>query len=184
MKPRLRAERFRIRAAGDREPSGRLSRRIAAVEGRREETAREARKTAVDARMRLFGVPEELAHTDLASSVVGRLRISREINEDQYQAAMKACRVKNDKDRALGLTQANAAKFMGASDNYEDWYRIRLQAWDDLKRAVREANAQESNRGANLFAALDHIVFQDREMLHMLGDLRLCLNALNRHFRG
>ena len=97
---------------------------------------------------------------------------------------MKACRVKNDKDRALGLTQANAAKFMGASDNYEDWYRIRLQAWDDLKRAVREANAQESNRGANLFAALDHIVFQDREMLHMLGDLRLCLNALNRHFRG
>ena len=118
------------------------------------------------------------------SSVVGRLRISREINEDQYQAAMKACRVKNDKDRALGLTQANAAKFMGASDNYEDWYRIRLQAWDDLKRAVREANAQESNRGANLFAALDHIVFQDREMLHMLGDLRLCLNALNRHFRG
>ena len=171
-------------AAGDREPSGRLSRRIAAVEGRREETAREARKTAVDARMRLFGVPEELAHTDLASSVVGRLRISREINEDQYQAAMKACRAKNDKDRALGLTQANAAKFMGASDNYEDWYRIRLQAWDDLKRAVREANAQESNRGANLFAALDHIVFQDREMLHMLGDLRLCLNALNRHFRG
>lgn len=171
-------------SAWDREPNGQLSRRVEAVEGRREETAREARKTAVDARMRLFGAPKEIAHKEIAGTVVGRLRIGKEISEEQYQAAIRACRVKNDYDRALGLTQANAAKFMGASDNYEDWYRIRLQAWDNLKRAVREANAQESNRGANLFAALDHIVFQDREMLHMLGDLRLCLNALNRHFRG
>lgn len=179
------AGRKRLKAGPrDREPNGQLSRRVEAVEGRREETAREARKTAVGARMRLFGVPKEVAHKEIAGTVVGRLRIGKEISEEQYQAAIRACRVKNDYDRALGLTKANAAKFLGSTDNYADWYREKIDSWDAVRAAIRLAQCEQSNFGTNLFGALDYVVFEDQDLMHMLGDLRLCLNALNRHFRG
>ena len=177
------AGRKRLKSSSDdREPNGRLSRRVEAVEARKEETAKEARQTATEARVRLFGVPKEVAHKEIAGTVVGRLRIGKEISEKQYQAAIRACRVKNDYERALGLTKANAFKFLGSTDNYEEWYAEKLAGWDALKAAVREAQCELSNRGANLYGALDYVVFQDQDLIHMLCDLRICLNVLHRHF--
>jgi len=42
--------------------------------------------------------------------------------------------------------------------------------------------AQFDNRAANLGAALQYLVIDDLELPHMIGTLRLALNALHRHF--
>jgi len=44
--------------------------------------------------------------------------------------------------------------------------------------------AQSAAPCENLSAALQYIVIEDRELPHMLGTLRLALNALARHFYG
>jgi hypothetical protein len=38
------------------------------------------------------------------------------------------------------------------------------------------------NRGTNLVAALDYCVLRDEGYEHLLGDLRVALNVLRRHY--
>jgi len=55
------------------------------------------------------------------------------------------------------------------------------EVYADCRKAIQAA--QNENRGANLWAALDICIINDQWMHHMTGDVRILCNALARFFR-
>jgi len=60
--------------------------------------------------------------------------------------------------------------------------RRSIARYEEMMKALQEA--QSAAPCENLSTALQYIIIEDREIPHMLGILRLALNALARHFYG
>jgi hypothetical protein len=182
--------------AGAREPNGQLSRRLEDVAKRLAQHMRdldvEERRTmapGIDARMRLWDLSIEDARTADAGSFVGRLRMSGELTPPQYEAAMSwLTDVENYRWAVGGPKQPNAMnlnRVIGLptdGDNFE-----RARRYEDRYRDASKAvmNAQIELRGAcNLFGALDAILIRDMDLMHLVPDLKLALNALDRHYKA
>src|SRR5207249_1043175 len=89
--------------------------------------------------------------------------------------------------QAMGAPRQPAAvdlnRIAGATASGPDHVAFVLRAkrrYLAMSRAVQDCANQ--HRGANLFAALHYFVMRDEFHAHMLGDLRLGLNALARHY--
>lgn len=78
--------------SGDRERNGRLSRKPAdimdRVNQRLGKSEKDALRTGVDARVRLFGVDPRMSRDQMLGSFVGRLCIGKKITILQYDAAL------------------------------------------------------------------------------------------------
>lgn len=144
---------------------------------------------AIALRMRVFGLTEKEARDQKASTYVGRLclagiRHSTDgVSEAQYDAAMAYQQAYTNFKRAVKSPDALAVGSGGASGaegpGYEQWCQRAVSKWEGIKQAVYAE--QELYTHANMWAALDYIVSQDTDLPHMIGDLRLGLNAVAHH---
>src|SRR3954469_1743653 len=78
----------RKRKAGNREPNGKLSRRIDDKQARRSIDEQSAMQVAKEARQRVFGVSAAESGTELAGSICGRLLLQGTISREHYDAAV------------------------------------------------------------------------------------------------
>ena len=179
------------RLAGKREANGQLS-RVSAMERARRQLQADRDEWAVmspviAARHRLHGVPFLTARDQLAGSVIGRLVMARELAPAQGDAAIKYAEDVDNYRQAMGAQRQPAAidlnRIAGATAAGPDHVAFVIRAkrrYLAMTRAVQEVSNQ--HRGANLFAALDYFIIRDEFHAHMLGDLRLGLNALTHHY--
>jgi hypothetical protein len=137
-------------------------------------------------RMRKFGLTEKDARDQKAGTFIGRLQLTKVINQAQYDAAQQFLAVYEAYQRALkspdALRSGAGGGDQGESATYARWCRGAVDRYEAAIAAVREEQNLHENRGANLYAGLDYVVTRDQQMWHMVGDCRLALNALAHHF--
>lgn len=170
----------RKRKTGKREPNGRLS---------REGYADKIKSVAVEARERVHGMTKEEAKLPMPTDPVGMLARFGEIDKYQYQAALQYEQDTMDYRAAMGIpSEARAMdlnKVQGRPLTDEEAQAMRAQ--NAIKR-YKAANAriqaaQDELRGrGNLFGAIDTLVMRHTYSKHLVGDLRIALNALVRHY--
>ena len=144
----------------------------------------------IEARHRLHEIPLSLVRDQKAGSVVGRMALAGGeggLSNAQYEAAQQFLRdhaafsAAIDAPRGLGAVDLNAVRGRSpGADDVERDHRARAK-WKAVQEAVQQCADQ--HRGANLFAALDYLVIRDEYHAHMVGDLRIALNALKRHYK-
>jgi hypothetical protein len=173
---------------GKRELNGRLDRSPSEVTKRVldgfDAEQRDALSVGLEARQRVYGVPEKDTRDQMAGSFVGRLCQQRIITRIQYEAATTWLEDATNYTRVRrSPIQPNAidlnATSRGGVDNYENVSRsvqIKERYHKAGKAVVDAQNAIGAN--GNLFGALDVCVRQDAECWHLVGDLRIVLNAL------
>lgn len=176
-----------------REANGRASRTQEEIARRaalaRDGLDREQQETisvALEARQRVFGIPAPLSRDQMAGSAVGRFCLTGRITRVQYDAAMLYLEDCDANSRALatpGIPRAIDLNAIGGQNNHENVAKARaaMARHAGMVKAVREKQIEVGNRG-NLFGALDAVIRQNVELDHLLGDLRLALNALARHY--
>lgn len=186
------------RQEGKREAGGRLSRKP--IEKQARDIAKvaadewDAMNTALMARWRVHKVPMEKLRDQMAGSYIGRLCLSGEITHQQFDAAQAYLADRRDYHMAIdapkqmGAVDLNAVHGRNHAENEAKSKQsvARFMGKDNdgktgVTGAIREAQSQLGNT-ANLWAALDLCVHNDLELRHMVGDLRLLLNALARHY--
>jgi hypothetical protein len=178
--------------------SGRLSRSDDAkriervlVQKQYEQTERETLAPALETRIRLHGVKATDALDQYAGSAVGRLSLMGEkhggISKKQMAAAVAWL-----EERAQYVAAIAAPADARAFDPSRTPGRTNAESPErDLEVMERHRKARDAVHAAqaalglksNLWAALNIIVEQDRDMPHLVGDLREVLNALGRHYR-
>lgn len=183
--------RGRRRKTGKREPNGKLSRHPEDKKQRHlEGLDREQRETiavAVEARQRVFGIAVGLSRDQMAGSAIGRLCLQGVITTLQYDAAMSyAAEVESYgmawcSPRSPRAVNLNATKgSLGDYENEELVCRI-MAARNATNEALRNKQIEVGNLG-NLKGALDTVVLRDVSMDHLVGDLRIALNALAKRY--
>lgn len=180
----------RNRRNGKREKNGRLSRKPGDVTQRRKDAfdteAQANMATAIDARQRLFGLSYEEAKDQRASTFIGRLCLGRELSRTQYEALCmweESARA-NAAIMAGPMTDSafdpNRVAGMSGGENQQRDAAIRKRH-KEAEHAIQDK--QNELRGTvTLFAALYECVQRDREVHHLVGDLRAAANALARHY--
>jgi hypothetical protein len=184
--------RGRKRKPGVREPNGRLSRKqvnvMARLRAAHDREEHETLSVGLDARERVHGVDPQHTRDQKAGSVVGRLCLSGAITAHQYDAAMTWLEERADYLRAVSPAQGSEPRALdpnaahGAS-HYENAaaaqravarYRAACRAVQDKQNEVR--------LNAHLNGALDAILVRDVLIHNLVGDLRIALNALAKHY--
>jgi len=161
-----------------REPNGRLSR-----------AKDPAVRVALEARARHTGLSIAQAADPRAENYLGRLAmLGREegLGHDQYAAAIKFLEIRNDYHRSLlspGAYYETTGLRFGVDniEEYAAWCRRVRRRYTAALKAVQEA--QFDNGHENLYAALQYVIIDGLELLHLLGATRMVLNALHRHFQ-
>lgn len=173
---------IRKRMAGLREPNGRLSRRKAGVAERERESERDVMRTAIEARMRVFGLSEEDAKRQEGGTVIGRMYQAKAISIDQMRAAERYREVRNAYSCAMDAKPdtGRAPRDGFGEAGYEGFCIAAKAAHKDMMNAL-QALCQEHRSPAPI-SALDQFIVRDLHVGHMVGDLRLALNCLHRHF--
>jgi len=161
-----------------REPNGRIS--------RAKRIREPADRLALSVRARHLGVSVEEARDPRLSTYIGRLyRLGAQaggLSEEQYDAALAFLEIRNKYLWAIGSPAALHEEGTGVLDDvgYEEAVKRDRARYGAMLKALQ--TAQFEHRHDNLFAALQYLVIDDVELPHMLGALRLALNALNNHF--
>lgn len=150
-----------------------------------------ADKVAREARMRIFGVDAEVASTPQAATFVGRLSLMGQqgggISSDQYEALVRFSLDRESYMKSVmvpdSLVRAGEGGPSSIDEEADTESRLRIKKRYGGARDAIQA-AQNENRMANLWAAVEHILIKDMNFSHMIGDLRLVGNALHRHYQG
>lgn len=171
----------RARRQGPREPNGRINRAWDAPA-----KAEDAMQTAREARQRHFGwMSDDQARSEYGGSAVGRLHIQGHIQLAQYVAARNYMEVRNEYQRAIGVTpdyNEPRASSAGSAMDQGEWAEHAKKRHASMHSMLKEL--QISMRSPAPRAALDVIVVRDMDFPEGVGDLRIALNALDRHFAG
>jgi hypothetical protein len=165
-----------------RTKSGQISRAVAACNENAE---------GIALRMRVFGLTEIDARDQKAATYVGRLCLAGQKNNTdgitvaQYEAAMAWREAYENFQRAVkspdALRSGVGGGDQGESEDYARRCKAAIARWKGIEDAVRHEQCLHENRGANMWAALDYLVGRDQQLPHMIGDLRLALNAIGHH---
>ena len=177
----------------ERTASGRVSRSKATqAQARERELANasvdewEAMETALKARWRVHNVPLAQVRDQMAGSYIGRLCLAGDLTQIQYDAAQSylgdrlAYHMAIDAPKQMPAVDLNAVHGRNHAENVERSKRA-IDRYKGLEAAIRDAQQVLGNQG-NLWAAIDLCVVKEIELHHMLGDTRLVLNALARHY--
>ncbi len=187
MKARTKAAKRRVHKGGrprtegaPREASGKVDRKWSAAK-----TSEDVMRTGINARVRLFGLTEAQAKTQEGGTVIGRLLIGKEISLDQARAAERYTEVRNAYQRAIGATPETGTPppppmFETGGGTFEDFCESAKAAQRALQNCLQSLAVEA--RSYNPITALDVFVIKDEFAAHLLGDLRIALNALHRHF--
>tara|TARA_R110000868_G_scaffold40237_2_gene139068 strand:- start:104 stop:682 length:579 start_codon:yes stop_codon:yes gene_type:complete len=166
-----------------RAPSGEISRAAAVVAARSAESEADALSTVVEARVRLYGMTPEVAKSQEAGSLVGRLLLARELRADQAEAARRYYKANIRHQISIGATPdaTEPAERSGGSDPdkaFEAFCATAKAEWSRIE-AVKGRVMQEQ-RSLAPSAALDVIVVRGEHVESLVGPLRVMLNALGR----
>jgi hypothetical protein len=141
--------------------------------------------------MKVFGLTEKEARDQKAATYVGRLCLAGirnttdGITDAQYDAAIAWKEAYEQFQRAVkspdALRSGVGGGDQGESADYARRCRAAIKKWEGIEAAVRLEQGFHENRGANMWAALDYLVGRDQQHPHMVGDLRLALNAIGHH---
>lgn len=176
-----------------REPNGRISRSL----------REPADRVALEARARHLGlvVNNDTKYTELSDMVrdqklstfigylahLGKRRKADGISADQYDAAVEYLALYHRFQRAVKSPGALYDPILVTPDDtdgseaYAKWCDATIDCFSSAKDAIQEA--QNYSRG-NILAAVDYCVIRDERHWHMVGDLRVGLNALAHFFRA
>ena len=136
-------------------------------------------------RMRMHGLSEKDARDQKASSFIGRLQLTKVINQAQYDAAIAFFQIHDNYKRAIsapdGMKSSGGAGGGGETEGHAGWCRNAIAKYDHAIAAVQDEQNLFIHRGASMIAALDYLVLRDEQMWHLVGDCRLALNALAHH---
>lgn len=142
-------------------------------------------------RQRVFGLSEQDARDQKAATYIGRLCLAGRknttegITESQYEASQAYLRAYEAFQRALkspdALRTGEGVGVAMESEDYAEWCKKKIKEFEKIKDAVKAEQSLHRNRGANMFAAIDLILHRDETMPHLVGDLRLALNAIGHH---
>lgn len=179
------------RKAGKRTASGRLSQSsgevIARLTDAHDREERDTLSVGLEARVRVWGIDPMQSRDQMAGSVVGRLTLAGELTRQQYDAAqswltdLRVYRRAIAAPKGMGAVDINAIRGDSTDIERVEWYRRccnRMQA----ARAALQAEQDALRLKANLWAAIDLMLDSDLMLRHLVGDLRLALNALARHY--
>lgn len=181
----------RKRKAGRREPNGRLSRR--AVETARRNLAdmdreqRDALAVGLEARERVFGIKPQHSRDQKAGSAIGRYCLVGLVTQAQYDAAMLFVEARAryllaiDAPPQPGAVDPNAARGRPVGTENPTQLRKWREEYREATAAIQEKQNEIRGMG-NLFGSLGAMLFRDVMLDHLLGDARIALNALVRHY--
>jgi hypothetical protein len=148
-----------------------------------------ANMEAILLRMKMFGLSEKDARDQKAATFVGRMNLMDKkalISNAQYDAAVAFLELYDKYKRAIGAPdatkQSGGATVGMSTEEHANWCNVQKAKYDAAIEAVRIEQGLHENRGSNLYAALDYLVCRDEQHWHMVGDVRLALNALAHHF--
>lgn len=172
---------------GAREPNGRLSRRAADVRDRDYRNAQEAMAVAIDARVRHTGLAPSLATRNEAGSpnagsVHGVMCLRGDLSREQWDAAEWYIGTRAAWLRSIQARDASAGQFPAGEPNegaYERWCRSIAATWETVQDCLRDCAVEARSP---VQAALDVMLLRNHHVAHMVGDLRLALNAIHRRF--
>lgn len=191
---------------GKREANGRLSRKPSEVAARSNDAhdtqERETMSVALEARQRIHitdewmrafigdkRMPREsLARDQKAGTAIGRYCLQGQITQTQYDAAImfqeSGVRYRRAIDAPPGPGAVDLNRTHGIAVTTENPGQLRKwrQQHEAALRAIGEKQREVGMRG-NLLGALDTILNRDVMLEHLLGDMRLALNALAKHYR-
>lgn len=170
-----------------REPNGRASRRIADVASRELRNAKDAMSVAVAARIRHTGLSEEAVSINAAGrpnagTVHGVMALRGELTREQWEAAEWYIGKRTAWLRSIQAATVPVGEVPpGPRDEaaYAAWCRSIAETWAAVQDCLRDCAVEARSP---VQAALDVILLRDQHMPHMVGDLRLALNAIHRRF--
>ncbi len=171
---------------GPREPRGRLSRKAGDKQVHRSVDEQSAMQVAKEARQRMFGVSEADSATELAGTVPGRLLLTKEIVRFQYDASVAFGTAHARYLRAIDAPPGPRAVEIGRAsgrnlngDMTKEQCERAIAQWDAAKRVLVEANYYHPG---SIYAACEQFELRNQFFPHMLGDYRVGMNALARHY--
>lgn len=184
------------RQSGKREPNGRLSRQADQVAARLRERfkdmdqeQRDTIQPGIEARQRVYGLDTEKAASPAAGTFLGRLYLNKEISRTQYEAGILWADHTEAYQHAIaapkqpGAVDLNATK---GSSNYENVAATRraVARMTDAREAIQNEQYSLANQGSRfaLLFVLWTAIERDEERYDIVGDLRVALNCLSRHF--
>jgi hypothetical protein len=143
----------------------------------------DARETAIEARVRLFGISREEAVRQEAGTAIGRALNNRDITRDQYDACMEWAVRLDSYERAIGVRRVRSASDYGGVGGFdgsdgdapayvESCQRARRR-YGEIRKWIMDADP------LGLFA-LETWVKEDKEAYALIGALRVAANAINR----
>ncbi|AQX20220.1 hypothetical protein [Bartonella sp. WD16.2] len=170
-----RKKRGRPRIAGQiKELNGRISRAKTPDKSLYQQT--------LEMRAKRYGASIQDAKNPLMGTYVGRLYLlEKKINQDQYDASQQYIQVRNDYWCAKGFPGAIYDETPISSDDRErdKWVETATDRYEAMQEVIREA--QVLHRRYNLHDALEHLVIEDQQLPHLVGSLRMALNALHKY---
>ncbi|MDN5249037.1 MAG: hypothetical protein QWI73_02955 [Alphaproteobacteria bacterium] len=160
-----------------REPNGRVSR-----------AKHNSDELAIKIRAQKFNLSFDQAKNPRSQSWVGRLSFlgaGRGLSEPQYKAAEHYLKLYNNYRKAI---LSPAAHYDNETDqtyikddaSYTQWAIKTTRKFELTNKVIEDAQAKYSSE--NLFAAIQYGVLENLELPHLLGALRISLNALHHHF--
>lgn len=147
-------------------------------------------KLALETRARRLGITLIDAKDQKAGSFIGYLYMlgaDDGLSTSQYEGACKYVELRRDYLRSIKAADATLHNDTpgggggdSVSDQYIEWCKGKVASYDKLRKAVQEA--QNVDRAANYWAALDLCIVRDTHIHNMVGDVRSVCNVLARHF--
>ena len=178
--------------AGKRERNGQLSRKARDVEARglegMDQEQRATLAVGLEARERVFGVAPQHSRDQKAGTAIGRFCLTGRITQPQYDAAMAFLESYHrnllaiDAPKMPGAVNLNATRGRPVGvENVAQLTRWRQEHAAAL--AAIQSKQIEIGMLGNLYGSLYAMLIRDTELDHLLGDVRVALNALVRHYR-
>lgn len=179
----------RRKMLGIREPNGRLSRRKDHVEFRTKAEVFENQRVVLEARVRHTGLPAYLvalneAGRPNAGTLHGRMCLSGDLTLDQFATAEWWIGKNAAWLRAIDAPEQHTGPGPTARGEPDPEKEARFaeavrEEWHAVCDCVQTASTE--NR-APLMSALDVFLVRGHHLQHMVGDLRIALNAVHRRF--
>lgn len=171
-----------------REPNGRISRRRVHVKEREAMTQREAQSVAIEARMRHTGLTEAVvslnhAGRPNAGTIHGIMCLRGDLSREQWDAAEWYIGKRQAWLRAIASPGQAVGALSGGGEfdeaRHADWCAHARATWESVMACIQQASTEHRSPIA---AALDVFLVRDHHVEHMVGDLRVGLNAIHRRF--
>lgn len=146
------------------------------------------KSVALEARQRVFGISAELAQSMPETSSLGKLKVQKEITQRQFDAAGEYAKLMMTYDRLFPIKPLQPAGDLDrgggydASEGTDEWYIQHFRKTSRTVASCRDALMEADRTDSRCSRTVANVVFNDAYMPHLVGPLRLGLNALARVF--